>query len=360
MEVGECTGTQFLPQQETGNGRADLTIIVGMDRSNNQSSLERGALPPLIVIAGPTGAGKTRLGVALAKRLNGEVVSADSRYLYRGFDIGVAKPTVAERGGIPHHLIDVVPADGEMSLATYHELAMRAIAEIHGRGRLPLLVGGTPLYLKAIVEGWHIPRVPPNPVFRAQLEAEAAVTGGEAIVARLRIVDPVSADQANGNLRRVIRALEIFDATGIPKSALEQSGPRPFATLEIELTMPREQLYGVIDRRVDQQIEMGLVAEVRALVEGGLTADAPSMTSIGYRQLLPYLAGERTLEAAIAQIKYDTHRYVRHQQTWLRRNDRLVRIEVTEPGLIDRVEALVVRFLSLGEEAPSEDPDQPR
>jgi tRNA dimethylallyltransferase len=162
----------------------------------------------------------------------------------------------------------------------------------------------------------------------------------------LRAVDPISADQANGNLRRVIRALEIFEATGIPKSELARKGPRPFATLEIELTMPRDQLYRAIDRRVDQQIARGLVDEVRALVEGELPADAPAMTSIGYRQLLPYLAGTISLPAAIAQIKNDTHRYVRHQQTWLRRNQRAIRVDVTRAGWIDRVDRLVVEFLN--------------
>ncbi|MDQ3779279.1 MAG: tRNA (adenosine(37)-N6)-dimethylallyltransferase MiaA [Chloroflexota bacterium] len=346
MEIGERAVIRVCPTVGSGDGRADGTIIVGVKTDNNQPPPASGALPPLIVVAGPTGVGKTDLGVELSKRFDGEVVSADSRYLYQGLDIGVAKPSPRERQGIPHHLIDIVPPDGEVTLATYQELVMRAIAAIQARGRLPLLVGGTPLYLNAIVEGWRIPRVPPDPAFRAEVEAEAAAKGADRVIARLRAVDPISADQANGNLRRVIRALEIFEATGIPKSELARKGPRPFATLEIELTMPRDQLYRAIDRRVDQQIARGLVDEVRALVEGELPADAPAMTSIGYRQLLPYLAGTISLPAAIAQIKNDTHRYVRHQQTWLRRNQCAIRVDVTRAGWIDRVDRLVVAFLN--------------
>ena len=301
---------------------------------------------PLIVVVGPTGVGKTALGVALAHRFGGEVVNADSRYLYRGFEIGVAKPDIDERGGIPHHLIDILPADGEISLARYQDAAMAAIAGVHARRRLPLLVGGTPLYVNAVVEGWRIPRVPPDPAFRARLEAAAAAHGPAAIIERLRQVDPVAADRAGPNLRRVIRALEVYAATGIPMSAQEGKGPPPFAALELALTLPRQQLYRRIDARVEEQVARGLVEEVRRLLDGGVPPTAPAMSSIGYRQLIPYLRGEGTLAAAIARIKHASHRYVRHQETWLRRNSRLVWCDVGELGWEERAALATAAFLA--------------
>ncbi len=307
----------------------------------------------LVVIAGPTAVGKTRAGIELGRRFGGEVVSADSRYLYRGMDIGVAKPTREEQGGVPHHLIDVVDPDEPMSLATFQELAMAAISGVHSRGRLPLLVGGTPLYVNAVVEGWRIPRVPPDPAFRAELEAESVREGVAPLAARLQEIDPIAAARSGTNLRRIIRALEVHAATGKRMSELEGKGPRPFETLELGLTMPREQLRGAIDTRVDDQIARGLVAEVRELLAGGLAPDAPAMSSLGYRQLLPYLQGEVTLEEAVARIKADTHRYVRHQETWLRRNPHLVPIDVTEEGWLERAGELVTHFLDRNAPAAS-------
>lgn len=297
------------------------------------------------MVAGPTAVGKTAVGIELAVRFGGEVVNADSRYLYRGLDIGTAKPSHAERRGVRHHLIDVVAPDEAMSLATFQDLALAAIADTLTRGHVPLLVGGTPLYVNAVIEGWRIPRVPPDPAFRAALEAEAARVGLPVLTARLATVDPVAAARSGANLRRVIRALEIFQATGQPMSDVEGKGPRPFRTLELGLTMPRDRLYRAIDARVDDQILGGLVEEVQGLLAGGLSPDAPAMSSLGYRQLVPYLHGDVTLAAAIARIKADTHRYVRHQETWLRRNPRLIPIDVTQPGWQDAAVTLVARFL---------------
>lgn len=309
--------------------------------------------PKIVVISGPTAIGKTALGIALAHRFGGEVVNADSRYLYRGFDIGVAKPDVLERQGVPHHLIDILPPDGEMSLARYQDLAMAAIAGILGRQRLPLLVGGTPLYINAVVEGWQIPRVPPNPPLRATLEAEAREHGAERIQARLQAIDPVSAARCGSNLRRVIRSLEVYEATGIPMSAQEGKGPPPFDALELGLTLSRDTLYRAIDNRVTEQIARGLVAEIKALLEGGVSPDAPAMSSLGYRQLLPYLRDEVTLDAALERIKFDTHRYVRHQETWLRRNPRLIWFDTAQPGWTEQVFAQVAEFLDASQVSPS-------
>jgi tRNA dimethylallyltransferase len=242
----------------------------------------------IVVVAGPTAVGKTALGIRLAQEFAGEVVNADSRYLYRGFDVGVAKPDATERQGVPHHLIDILPADGQMSLARYQDLALAAIEDVLARGKLPILVGGTPLYINAVVEGWRIPRVPPNPSFRAALEDEASRHGVDVLRDRLREIDPVAAERTGANTRRVIRALEIHEATGIPMSAQEGKGPPPYRALEIGLTMPRGDLYRAVDNRVRDQIECGLVEEVRSLLECGIPAAAPAMSSIGYRQLVPY------------------------------------------------------------------------
>jgi len=312
--------------------------------------------PPLVVIAGPTAVGKTAAGVELALRFGGEVVNADSRYLYRGLDIGVGKPSMGERRGVPHHLIDAIEPDAAMSLATYQDLATAAIAGVHARGRVPLLVGGTPLYVNAVVEGWRIPRVPPNPQRRALLEAEIARDGLPAVAARLAAVDPPAAARSGTNARRVVRALEVYLATGVPMSAQEGKGPRPYRALELGLTMPRDQLYRAIDARVADQIARGLVTEVRRLVEGGLGPDAPAMTSLGYRQLLPHLRGEATLTEAAARIATDTHRYARHQETWLRRNPRLIPLDVTQAGWLERAAGLVRAFLGDSDPDPERGP----
>lgn len=304
------------------------------------------ASPPLVVIAGPTGTGKSAAAVALASQFRGEVVNADSRYLYRGFDIGVAKPTHAERGNVPHHLIDIIDPAEPMSLATYQDLAMTALDAVLHRDGLPFLVGGTPLYVNAVVEGWHIPRVPPNPEFRAQLEAEVARDGVEILAQRLATVDPVTAARSGANARRIIRALEVFEATGQPLSSLEGKGPPPYRALEIGLTMPRDQLHARVDARVDHLISQGLVEEVKGLLAAGVPPDAPAMASIGYRQLLPYLSGASSLDEAIERIKIDTHRYIRHQETWLRTNPRLINLDVTRPAWLDEAADLIKRHLT--------------
>lgn len=321
----------------TGTNNQLATISV-----SNTSSIER---PKLVVVAGPTAVGKTALSIHLAQQFNGEIINADSRYLYQGFDIGVDKPTLTERQGIPHHLIDILEPNGDMSLARYQDLAYTSIREVATGGRLPILTGGTPLYINAVVEGWRIPRVPPDPAFRARCEVEAAQNGGATLMNRLREVDPASAERCGTNLRRVIRALEVHEATGIPMSAQEGKGPRPYDTLELGLFRPREELLQIIDRRVSAQIERGLVQEVENLLEAGVAADAPAMTSIGYRQLLPYLNGLISLDDAVERIRFDTHRYVRHQETWLRKNPHLVRIDVTAGGWKDHVAAMVAVFL---------------
>ena len=300
---------------------------------------------PLVVIVGPTAVGKTAAAITLAPRLDAEVVNADSRYLYRGLNIGTAKPSLEERAGVPHHLIDVLEPAESMSLASYQDLAQAAVAAIHERGRLPLLVGGTPQYVAAVVEGWRIPRVPPDPDLRRHLEREAAAHGVAAMLEKLEAVDPVAAAKIGPNPRRIIRAIEVYAATGLPISAQQGKGPPPYDALELWLTMPRDELYVRIDRRVDEQLERGLLDEVRGLLAVGVPAHAPAMTSLGYRQSLPAIRGEASVAAVAARIKTETHRFVRHQETWFRRNPRPERIDVMEQGWLDALEGRIRRFL---------------
>ena len=212
------------------------------DGSQSQSSL--------VVIVGPTAVGKTRLALRLAVDLGAEIVSADSRQIYRGMDIGTDKPTPEERQRVLHHLVDIVDPDEEFTLARYQDTAYAAIDDVLARGRVPLLVGGTGLYIKAVVEGWSIPRVRPNEALRTELYREAEVKGGEALHARLHQVDPAAAEKIDPrNVRRVIRALEVYLETGRPISELQRRRPPPYRVLQIGLTMERAALYQCIDQR---------------------------------------------------------------------------------------------------------------
>lgn len=299
------------------------------------------AKPPLVAILGPTASGKTALSLRLARTFPIEIVNADSRSFYRGMDIGTAKVSRADREAVPHHLIDILDPRDPMSLATFQDLAMELIPRIHGRGFAPLLVGGTAQYVNAVIEGWTIPRVPPNERFRQQLERDAATNGVESVAERLRGVDPESADRSGRNLRRIIRALEIHAATGEPMSALRGKRSVPFDPLQIELWLPRDVLHERIARRTRKMMRDGLVDEVRSLLAGGVPGTAPAFSAIGYRQVLPLIDGRATEDEVISQIETDSHRLIRHQQTWFRKNSRLIRIDASGDGWEDRVEHLV-------------------
>jgi tRNA dimethylallyltransferase len=300
-----------------------------MDTSTAQSS-------PLLAIVGPTAVGKTALSIALAQALGGEIVSADSRQIYRGMDIGTAKPTAAERAAVPHYLVDIADPAEAFSLAVYQELALAAIADIAARGRLPLLVGGTGQYLAAVLEGWQIPRVEPQLALRAALEREAAQHGVAALHARLAQVDPVAATGIlPTNLRRIIRALEVYEVTGRPISEQQAKQPPPYRIRTLWLTLPPPELYARIDRRVDAMIAAGLVAEVRDLIERGYSWDLPALSSLGYRELQPYFAGEASLEDAIQRLKFNTHAFARRQANWFRCLPNVVQLPIA-PDLLDR------------------------
>jgi tRNA dimethylallyltransferase len=250
----------------------------------------------LVVIVGPTAVGKTALAVRLAEAVGGEIVSADSRQVYRGMDIGTAKATLEELARVPHHLLDVVEPDEALSLAQFQELAYAAIDDITARGRVPFLVGGTGQYVKAVVEGWQVPRVPPDEQLRERLYRQAEEQGAEALHARLQTLDPDAATRIDArNVRRVVRALEVCLLSGRPISEQQAKSPPPYRLLMIGLALPRPVLYRRIDQRVEQMVAAGLEAEVRRLVAAGYGFELPAMSGVGYGQFEPRLAGEASL-----------------------------------------------------------------
>jgi tRNA dimethylallyltransferase len=305
-------------------------------------------LLPLIVIVGPTAVGKTALSLHLAEAIGGEIVSADSRQVYRGMDVGTAKATTAERGRVPHHLIDVVDPDEPLSLAQYQEMAYAAIDDILARGRVPFLVGGTGQYVMAVVEGWQVPRVPPDEDLRQELYRQAEEEGAEALHARLRVLDPEAARRIDPrNVRRVVRALEVCLNTGRRFSEQQRKSPPPYRILIVGLTLPRPQLYRRIDRRVEGMLEAGLEHEVRRLVAAGYDFDLPAMSGVGYGQFAPYLAGEATLADVIGEIQRATRRFVRHQGNWFSADDpRIHWFDASQGDPYPAVLHLVRRFLS--------------
>lgn len=277
---------------------------------------------PLLVILGPTAIGKTGLAIQLAQALNGEIIGADSRQIYKYMDIGTAKPTLEERQQATHHLVDFVEPDQNFALAEYQERAYQAIDNVLAQGKLPLLVGGTGQYLTAVIEGWSIPRVPPNFELRAQLEAEAEMHGNPHLHERLVKVDPDAAEKIHpNNARRVIRALEVYLETGTPISVLQQKKPPPYRIRTIGLQMEREPLYARADKRVDLMLAAGFLAEVQQLLDKGYAANLPAMSALGYRELADHLQQDADLDEMIERIKFNTHDFIRKQEIWFRGHD---------------------------------------
>jgi tRNA dimethylallyltransferase len=302
-------------------------------------------LPPLVVLLGATAVGKTELSLRLAGRFSGEIVSADSRQVYCGMDIGTAKATPAEQRLVRHHLLDIRNPDETLTLAEYQRLAYAAIDDIHQRGRTPFLVGGTALYLRAVVLGLRIPTAPPDPSLRAALETQLAETSVAALAGRLKEIDPATAAAIDlRNPRRVLRALEIVLTTGQSKVASEGSAPPPYRILQIGLQRVRPALYRRVDARVDAMIAQGLSGETERLLAAGYDPALPALTSLGYREMRAYLAGECSLEQAVERIKIETHRFVRHQETWFRKMQGVHWFDLEAPHE-DEIGELVGRFL---------------
>jgi len=300
----------------------------------------------LVAIIGPTATGKSRLALHIARDFNAEIVSADSRQVYRYLDIGTAKSTTAEMSTVPHHLIDIIDPDEDFSLAQYQQLASEAITDIQGRGRLPVMVGGSGLYVWAVLEGWQIPKVPPDMEFRRRLERQTAEAGGERLYQELVKVDPVAAQEIDPrNVRRVIRALEVNHRAEVPVSTLRGKELPPYNSLIIGLTANREELHRRTDARVDDMVNRGLIDEVRRLVEMGYGFNLPAMSGIGYRQIGMYLRGELELPQAIEKIKVETHRFVRQQYNWFRLKDERVHWLDIEGDVEAEAEKLVTDFI---------------
>lgn len=303
--------------------------------------------PRLVAIVGPTGVGKTEIAIQLAESLNGEIVSADSRLLYRGMDIGTAKPSLADRARVPHHLIDVADPDEIWSLAVFQDAAQKAIADVHSRGRLPILVGGTGQYVRAILEGWAPPKLAGQPRLRAALQDWAEEIGKDGLHDRLRRLDAESASSIDPrNVRRIIRALEVIFSTGRKFSEARARTDTPYRMLQIGLTRPRPALYQRIDDRIAAMLDAGWLDEVRTLVAKGYSHDLPSMTAIGYKQLLAHLEGKTTMDEAVAETKHATRMFVRRQANWFKKKDPEIHwFEAGNAKTVSNIEKMVRGFI---------------
>ncbi len=303
--------------------------------------------PPLAVIVGPTAVGKTEVAIQLASRLDGEIVSADSRLFYRGMDIGTAKPTSEQRCQVSHHLIDVADPDEPWSLATFQSAARQAIAGVHARRHLPFLVGGTGQYIHAVIEAWQVPEVKPQPDLRRALEHWAKQITPEGLHSRLAILDPDAATRIEPrNLRRTVRALEVILSTGQRFSGQRLRVPSPYRTLILGLSRSRQELYARVDARIQAMLDAGLVDEVRSLLSRGFSPELPALSAIGYSEIVDYLQGRVSLDEAVAQIKRKTRVFVRRQANWFKRDNTDIMWFDVGPGTLNEMEATIHAWLS--------------
>jgi tRNA dimethylallyltransferase len=302
--------------------------------------------PPLIVIVGPTAVGKTEISVQLAGRLDGEIVSADSRLFYRGMDIGTAKPTPEERQRVPHHLIDVADPCVTWSLALFQQAAAKAIASIHARGHLPFLVGGTGQYIHAVTHGWTPPPASPDAYLRAELEAEAGLKGYQALHDELQKLDPAAAEKIDPrNVRRTVRALEVIRLTGRKFSEQRGQAEGPYRLLTIGLTRPRPELYARVDARIEAMFAAGLLDEVQRLLDSGCSPDLPTMSAIGYRECIAVLAGRMELAQAKVEMRRLTRIFVRRQANWFKLADPSIHWFEAGKASVKEIEQTIRAFL---------------
>lgn len=288
----------------------------------------------LLVIVGPTAVGKTDISIRLAQRLNGEIISADSMQIYKFMDIGTAKPMPEEQQGIPHHLMDIIPPGAAFSVADYQAIARKTITEVIDRRRLPILVGGTGLYVRAVVDPYNFIPADTDWQLREKLKAQASEAGIAALYSWLKDVDPAAAERIHPNdERRIIRALEVYQTTGEPLSFWEQQvdrGRQRYDLLMIGLTRPREQIYGRINARVDMMVQAGLIEEARRLLAQGLDQNFIASQAIGYKELFSYLQGSEGLNDALERLKMNTRRYAKRQLTWFRADPRINWLDVSK------------------------------
>jgi tRNA dimethylallyltransferase len=301
---------------------------------------------PLVVILGPTAVGKTEISIQLAERLEGEIVSADSRLFYRGMDIGTAKPTTADCARVPHHLIDVAEPDEVWNLAIFQRSAQYTIREIHTRGHLPFLVGGTGQYIYAVIEGWQIPESKPDLEVRSALESWVSEIGPDGLHNRLSVLDPVAASRIDSrNLRRTIRALEVVLRTGRRFSEQSVRGRSPYRTLLVGLSRPRPELYARIDTRIESMLEEGFEDEVRALLQKGYDPGLPNLSAIGYRQMIAYVNEEISIDEAVTLMKRRTRQFVRRQANWFKESDPSIYWFRVAQNTVEEIEALIRLWL---------------
>jgi tRNA dimethylallyltransferase len=265
------------------------------------------------------------LGLQVARLFRGEIVNADSRQVYRLMDIGTAKPTLQERSAVPHHLFDIIYPDQDFGLAQYQEAVSISLKGIQERNRVPILVGGSGQYVWATLEGWTIPRIPPDRELRQKLELEAFEQGVDGLYRQLQEIDPLAARKIDKrNIRRVVRALEVTLLAGKPISSLQIKNVPDYNIITIGLTAARKELYRRTDCRVDQMMQQGLIAETENLIARGYDFSLPSMSSIGYKQIGMMLRGEISGEEAVKQVKTANHRFVRHQYAWFKLEDKRI------------------------------------
>lgn len=301
--------------------------------------------PPLVVVCGPTGIGKTSVAIDMALAFGGEIVGADSMQIYRHMDIGTAKPTPEERKAVRHHLVDIIDPDIPFDAARYAETARPIIAQLHGAGILPLVTGGTGLYIKALTQGIFQAR-PADPGVRDHLRRESESLGAPVLHERLRRVDPAAARRLHPHdAFRIVRALEIFETTGKTISeyhAEHRFAEAPYSVLRVGLEMEREALYDRINRRVEAMLDAGLADEVRKLLNMGYGPDLKAMGSIGYRHMVDFLEGRSSREEAVRTLQRDTRRYAKRQFTWFRKDPR---VRWFAPDAAEAIRAEIKNFL---------------
>ncbi len=304
---------------------------------------------PLLLIVGPTASGKSSFAIQLAQILNAEIISADSRYLYRELEIGVAKPTSEELASAPHHLVNVASLDEPWNLGLYKESALSVINDIHLRGRLPILAGGTGQYVRSILQNWQVPSHGPNDQLREDLEIIGNQIGFDKLYEMLNAIDPIAAANIDyRNHRRTIRALEVILSTGMKFSDLRDRGKPPYTTLIVGLQLPREILFARIDQRIEKMLAQGLVGEVQHLVDLGFGAALETMRVIGYNEIIAHLEGKISLDEAVALIKRNTRIYVRRQANWFKPSDQdIYWLNAQDPELINKALDLVESKLGI-------------
>ena len=297
---------------------------------------------PLILIVGPTAVGKTELAIQLAERLNGEIISADSRLFYRGMDIGTAKPSREEMARVPHHLIDISDPDEILSLAVFQQRAREAITDIHRRNKLPFLVGGTGQYARAVTQGWSLPEVEPNEKLRAELEKQKQEKGIYWLHDKLKDLDPEAAAKIDArNYRRTIRALEVIQTTGRKFSEQRGQGDFPYDLVTIGLIRTRAELYERVDQRIEAMFANGFLEEVKGLLAKGYSPSLPTLSAIGYRECIKVIHGELTEEQAKMEIRRATRVFVRRQANWFKETDPEIEWFKMDEGVVGQIESYI-------------------